>query len=150
MAAEEVAQLLSQAERYVTRQLARLLEEEGCTLCQWRTLRLLADGASHPMSEIAEFALLPAASLTRLIDRMVADDLVSRQTDPRDRRRTLVHLSARGRALQQRLARRIDGQPETVLADTDAVDLAQLGALLGDLVERLRAAPHRPTRAARR
>ncbi len=56
------------------------------------------------MSEIAEFALMPAPSLTRLIDRMVTDGLVYRTVDARDRRRVLVHLTARGRDLQRRSA----------------------------------------------
>jgi DNA-binding MarR family transcriptional regulator len=133
-----LAQLLSQAERGVTRQLGRVLEEEGCTVEQWRTLVLLADGVSHPMSEIAEFALLPAPTLTRLIDRMVADNLAYRKADPRDRRRVLVHITPRGRALQRRLAGRIEDTQAAILAEADADDVAQLAALLTDLVDRLR------------
>jgi DNA-binding MarR family transcriptional regulator len=132
---QELAQLLSQAERGVTRQLARVLEEERCTVEQWRTLVLLMDGVSHPMSEIAEFALLPAASLTRLIDRMVADNLAYRKADPQDRRRVLVHISPRGRALQRRLAAHIE---ESILAEADPNDVAQLAALLTRLADRLR------------
>ena len=47
------------------------------------------------MSEIAEFALVPAPSLTRLVDRMATDGLVHRTVDARDRRRVLVHLTPR-------------------------------------------------------
>jgi len=89
---QQLAQLLSRAERRLTRRLARPLEEEGATVEQWRALVLLADGAGHTMSEIAEFALLPSPSNTRLIDRMVADNLVYRKADMRDRRRVLVHV----------------------------------------------------------
>jgi DNA-binding MarR family transcriptional regulator len=133
-----LAQLLSQTERGVTRQLGKVLEEEHCTVEQWRTLMLLADGVSHPMSEIAEFALLPAPTLTRLIDRMVADNLAYRKADPRDRRRVLVHITSRGRALQRRLAGRIERNQATILADADADDVAKLAALLTDLTHRLR------------
>jgi DNA-binding MarR family transcriptional regulator len=135
---QRLAQLLSQAERGVTRQLRRVLEEEGCTVEQWRTLLLLADGVSHPMSEIAEFALLPAASLTRLIDRMVADNLAYRTADPADRRRVLVHSTPRGRALQRRLAERIERSQAAILAEADPDDVAQLAALLTQLADRLR------------
>jgi DNA-binding MarR family transcriptional regulator len=75
VATQRLAQLLSQAERGVTRQLGRVLDEDGCSVEQWRALVLLADGVSHSMSEVAEFALLPAPTITRLIDRMVADNL---------------------------------------------------------------------------
>jgi DNA-binding MarR family transcriptional regulator len=90
------------------------------------------------MSEIAEFALLPAPSLTRLIDRAVADNRAYRKADPGDRRRVLVHLTARGRALHRRLEQRIKQEQEAILADATSADLEQLAALLTDLVERLR------------
>jgi DNA-binding MarR family transcriptional regulator len=135
---QRLAQLLSQAERGVTRQLGRLLEDESCTVEQWRTLMLLADGLSHPMSEIAEFALVPAPSLTRLIDRMVADNLAYRKADPRDRRRVLVRITPRGRSLQKRLAGRIEGSQSAILAEADPDDVAQLAALLTHLADRLR------------
>jgi DNA-binding MarR family transcriptional regulator len=136
--AQQLAQLLSQAERGVTRQLGRVLEEEGSTVEEWRTLVLLADGTSHPMSEIAEFALLPAPTLTRLIDRMVADNLAYRKPDPRDRRRVLVHITPRGRALHRKLAGRIEESYAKILAEADPADVAHLAALLTELAARLR------------
>lgn len=134
---QELAQLLSQTEHRMTRRLAHVLEAEGCSVAQWRTLMVLADGAGHPMSELADFALLPAPSVTRLIDRMAADNLVHRKADPRDRRRVLVHITARGRALQRRLVRRIEQERETILADS-AAHLDQLAPLLAEVVRRLR------------
>jgi DNA-binding MarR family transcriptional regulator len=135
---QRLAQVLSQAERGVTRQLGLVLEQEGSTVEQWRVLMLLADGASHPMSELAEFALLPPPTLTRLVDRMVADNLAYRKADPRDRRRVLVHITPRGRALQRRLTERIETSQAALLAEADPDDVAQLAALLTDLADRLR------------
>jgi DNA-binding MarR family transcriptional regulator len=137
-AMQRLAQVLSQAEHGVRRRLGRVLEEEGCTVEQWRALVLLADGVSHSMSEVAEFALLPAPTLTRLIDRMVADNLAYRTADPEDRRRVLVHITPRGRALQKRLAGRIERSQAAILAEADPDDVAQLAALLSDLANRLR------------
>jgi DNA-binding MarR family transcriptional regulator len=133
---QRLAQLLSQAERGVIRQLGRVLDDEGCTVAQWRILTHLADGATHSMSEIGEFALLPPPTLTRLIDRMVADNLAYRKADSLDRRRVLVHISRRGRALHDRLARRIESKRDVILAEADASQVAQLGALLTDLAHR--------------
>ena len=135
---QELAQLLSQAERHVTRRLARVLEEERSSVAQWRTLVLLSDGAGHPMSELTNFVLLPAPTMTRLIDAMTADNLVYRKADPRDRRRVVIHISPRGRALHRRLLRRIEQDRETILADSDPAHLDRLATLLTDLVHRLR------------
>jgi DNA-binding MarR family transcriptional regulator len=137
-AMQRLAHLLSQAEYGVTRGLARVLEEGDCSVEQWRALELLADGVGHSMSEVAEFALLPAPTLTRLVDRMVADNLAYRTADPQDRRRVLVHITRRGRALQKRLAGRIESSRAAILAEADPGDVAQLALLLTDLTNRLR------------
>jgi DNA-binding MarR family transcriptional regulator len=137
-AMQRLAQVLSQAEHGVTRRLRRVLDDEGCSVEQWRALVLLADGVSHSMSEVAEFALLPAPTLTRLVDRMVADNLAYRTADPQDRRRVLVHITPRGRALQRRLAGRIESSQAAILAEADPGDVARLAALLADLAARLR------------
>lgn len=137
-ATQQLAQLLSQAEHQVTRQLERVLEPAGTTVEQWRAMALLADGQSHSMSEIAQVALLSPPSLTRLIDRMVADNLAYRTADPQDRRRVLVHVTVRGRRLHEQLARRIERQQDEILAHADTQHVAQLAALLGDLVHRMR------------
>lgn len=133
---QHLAQLLSQAERHVTRRLGRVLEDEECTVERWRTLVLLADGATHSMSEIGEFALLAPPTLTRLIDRIVADNLAYRKVDALDRRRVLVHISRRGRALHDRLAERIERNREVILAEADHEQVAQLTALLRNLARR--------------
>jgi DNA-binding MarR family transcriptional regulator len=126
---EDLAHLLSQAERLVTGRLSAALEAQGLTLAQWRVLSLLADGTGHPMTEAAEFAMLPAPSLTKVVDRMVSSNLVYRRPDLRDRRRVLIYSTARGRRLHQRLARDL-GPAERVLGDIadegDAVELTRL------------------------
>ncbi|MBV9195869.1 MAG: MarR family transcriptional regulator [Solirubrobacterales bacterium] len=129
----ELARLVSWVERRLTEQLACVLAQEGVTVEQWRTLALLADGAGHTMSEIAEFAVVPAASLTRLIDRMAADNLLYRRPDVLDRRRVRVRISRRGHAVHRKLAKRL----ECEVATADPDDLAGLLATLTRLIERL-------------
>ena len=133
---DDLAHLLSQAERLVSGRLSAALEAQGLTLAQWRVLSLLADGAGHPMSEAAEFAMLPAPSLTKVVDRMVSSNLVYRRPDLRDRRRVLIYSTARGRRLHQRLARDL-GPVERVLGDiADEGDAAELTRLLLRILDR--------------
>ena len=131
-----VARLLSQAERVLTRRLAAVLEQESVNVEQWRTLTLLADGRSRAMSEIAEFTLVPAPSLTRLVDRMVVDNLLYRSADPRDRRRVLVRISPRGRRMHERLRGRT--AHDEALATLAVEHGAELTDLLGTLIAHLR------------
>ena len=126
-----LAHLLSHAERRLGLRMAAVLAEEDCTVEQWRVLSIIADGKGHPMTEIADQALMPAPSLTKLVDRMVADNLVHRRPDRADRRRVLLHLTARGRTLHQRAAHRLLAD-QTRLLDVigDHGDLVRLLARL--------------------
>jgi DNA-binding MarR family transcriptional regulator len=100
----DLAHLLSRAERLLSGRMSALLENEHCTLEEWRVLKILADGQGHIMTEIADFALLPAPTLTKLMDRMVSEGLVYRRADHQDRRRVLAYWAERGRALYERAA----------------------------------------------
>ncbi len=93
---------LSRAERLLAGRMSALLDGENCTLEEWRVLKILSDGQGHIMTEIADFAMLPAPTLTKLMDRMVSQSLVYRRADERDRRRVLAYLADRGRALYER------------------------------------------------
>ena len=133
---EDLAHLLSQAERRVTERLSAALEAEGLTLAQWRVLTLLSDGTGHPMAEAAEFAMLPAPTLTKVIDRMVSLNLVYRRPDLRDRRRVLIYSSARGRRLHQRLVRDLAPAVRVLGNPGDDQDAAELARLLLRILER--------------
>ena len=130
-----LAQVLSQAERSVVRRLTALAEAHGSTIEQWRVLVLLADGKGHPMKEIADFVLVPSPTLTRIIDRMIADNLVYRRVDPADRRRVLIFCSARGRRLHAKLRREIERYESALAAADSSLDLQRLTSLLAQLIE---------------
>ncbi|MDX6311745.1 MAG: hypothetical protein QOF84_2091 [Streptomyces sp.] len=128
---QDLAHLLSHAQRRLVQRLAVVLAEEDCSVEQWRVLSIAADGKGHQMSEIAEYALLPAPTLTKLVDRMITDNLVYRRPDPADRRRVLLYLSPRGRILHQRAAHRVQAEHTRLLdAIGDHGELARALPLL--------------------
>jgi DNA-binding MarR family transcriptional regulator len=127
---------ISDAERRLTRRLAHVLAHHDCTVERWRALNALAHGESHRMSELAEFTQLPPASLTRLVDGLVADNLVHRKPDPRDRRGVLVHITERGQALTAALSERIAA--ERLLGDVDEREAAALLDALASVLAALR------------
>ena len=127
---------ISDAERRLTRRLALVLAHHDCTVERWRALNLLAHGESHRMSELAEFTQLPPASLTRLVDGLVADNLVHRKPDPRDRRGVLVHITERGLALKQRALRAHRGRA-SMLGDVDEREAAALLDALSSVLARV-------------
>ena len=79
-------------------------------------LAVLAAGGGHIMSELAQLAVVPPATATRIVDHLVTNGLVYRRADPSDRRRVVVHLSARGaRTIEPALA--AEAQVERAVAD---------------------------------
>lgn len=133
---QQLAHTLSRTEQSVTRRLARLLEDDGCSIEQWRALLLLSDGSGHSMSELANRMLLPPATLTRLIDRMVALNLAYRKADTVDRRRVLVYATARGTTLHRKVSRRIKRTQDEVLDALPEAELVELIDVLTGLMDR--------------
>ncbi|MGV9255220.1 MarR family winged helix-turn-helix transcriptional regulator [Streptomyces sp. NPDC003697] len=96
-------EVLTLAQRRLVQQLAAALDEEHCTVDQWRVMRALADGEGCLMGELSQRLLIPQASLTRLVDALADDGWVYRRQSDSDRRRISVHLSRRGRTRLARL-----------------------------------------------
>ncbi len=85
------------------------------------------------MREIATLAMLPAPTLTKVVDRMVAANLVHRRSDPYDRRRVLVLLTPRGRAIRSRLDQVLQRHQSNLEAVLGRSGLEQLTDLLSRL-----------------
>ena len=134
---QDLPAVLSQVEHLVSRRLDAALGPNGPSLDQWRVLTLLADGDGHPMTEIAAHAMVPAPTLTKIVDRLVDRALVYRRVDDADRRRVLVFLSEHGRHEHARLAPAVAAVGEN-LAAALGPDAVLLTELLTGLLERLR------------
>jgi DNA-binding MarR family transcriptional regulator len=95
--------MLARTDHHLTTRCDKALHKKRSSLQEWQVLSMLSDNAGHSMSEIARFVLMPAPSLTKLVNQMASRQLVYRRADPSDRRRVLIFLSARGRAAHRRL-----------------------------------------------
>lgn len=117
--------------------VARALEGTGYRLDQWRVLDIVARERGIAMSALAEAVPMPAPSLTRLVDHLVEGALLYRADDPSDRRRVLVHVSARGEQVHRRLAERVAAADAEALAALPPSDVARLRGLLQRLSDAL-------------
>lgn len=127
------AAALGRAAHRVERRIDELVRPpHGPGLDAWRVLDLLADGDGHPMSEIAGHAMVPAPTLTKIVDRLVERGLVYRRPDEIDRRRVLVLIAARGRELHDGLAPRVAAVEQDV-RDALGADAARVLAALARL-----------------
>lgn len=133
--------LITAVERQLTGALAADLEREGVTVEQWRVLDGLSQREGRAMSDIAVRAMLPAPTLTKIVDRLVAGNLVHRRSDPYDRRRVLVLLTSRGRALRTRLDQVVQRHHAALEEVLGASGLEQLTDLLGRVQAAVNAGP---------
>lgn len=132
---EHLTYLLAQANREINRQLEVRLSQESVPVEQWRILKVLSDGNGHSMGELADAVLLNHPTLTKTIDRMVSDNLVYRVQDPKDRRKVLMFISDRGKALCKRLNSLAVSQEEHILESYGDKSTHELKRLLESLID---------------
>ncbi len=82
-----------------------LLEEMGLTYPQYLAMLVLWENDGVTVSELGERLYLDSGTLTPLLKRLEAADLVTRLRDVQDERRVLIRLTAAGRRLKTRAAR---------------------------------------------
>ncbi|TNC24419.1 MarR family winged helix-turn-helix transcriptional regulator [Amycolatopsis alkalitolerans] len=123
----DLAHLLSRLERQVVERQRAALAAENCGVEEWRVIDFLA-GGGHVMNEVAEHAGITSPLLTKLVDRLVANNIVYRRIGLEDRRKVRIFLTTRGKALHRRLAAIVEASQAELLADRD-----RIGGLLEDL-----------------
>jgi DNA-binding MarR family transcriptional regulator len=121
----------------ILRELEReLVAEAGMPLAWYDVLLQLAEALQRRlrMAELADRVLLSRSGLTRLVDRLQAEGLVSREPSPADARGTFTVLTDAGLArLRHAAPTHLTGIQQHWLAHFDDDELRQLGQLLGRL-----------------
>ena len=112
--------LLLDAARAVEARAEGALGEMGLSLAKLGALRHLVL-ASEPLtlSQLAERHCCGKSNVTQLVDRLEADGLVARESDPDDRRTVRATVTASGRAAYERAS--------AILAEHERAIDAQLG-----------------------
>lgn len=121
----------------------------GIGVSEWRVLAALTRRDGIAMSELADRVLFKQPTLTKAVDRMERAGLVERRTSERDRRRTIVRVTERGRTLAAPLIVRARESEAAMLAELGTAALGDLADRLRTLIERLSPKPGR-NRATRR
>jgi DNA-binding MarR family transcriptional regulator len=106
-----------------------LLDRLGLTYPQYLVMLVLWERDDVPVKEIGERLHLDSGTLTPLLKRLEAADLIKRTRSTEDERQVLIALTAKGRALQEK-ARTV---PQSILA-ASACSVGELSALKNDLV----------------
>ena len=115
-----------------------LLDRLGLTYPQYLVMLVLWERDDVPVKDIGERLFLDSGTLTPLLKRLEAADLVRRSRSTEDERQVLIALTLRGQALKEK-ARAV---PQGILA-ASACSIAELSAMKKELItlrDRLNAA----------
>lgn len=113
--AHEIAKRFTFLRRVTVGELNRCLAPLGATVPQYQVLIRLAMEGAVSQQELTTDAGLDAAGVSRLVARMAEEKLVSIKVDARDRRRRLVRLTNKGKALIEALAPVVDAAARNMI-----------------------------------
>ena len=118
----------------------RDLAEQGITTQQAALMLVARLHGGHAVRRMADPLGTDTAGLTRLVDRLEAKGLVTRQSSPNDRRAVLLELTPAGDALVPDLIAAFKRAHERLLEGIDESEIEQLRATMRRLRENIRAA----------
>jgi DNA-binding MarR family transcriptional regulator len=130
----EIAVRFGYLRRVVLSEITRQLAPLGVTPPMYHVLFRLAHEGEQPQQDLVLDSGLDAPGVSRLIAKMAAEKLVTTKVDPRDRRRRLVRVTAKGRRLEEALAPVVDGAVRNVVTGLTTEEEGQLLALLDKAV----------------
>ncbi len=90
--------MIKQVELITRSRLDALLRGSGVTALQYTALSVLERTPSMSSADLARASFVRAQSTADLINALERRELIERRVDPENRRRLLIHLTARGRA----------------------------------------------------
>lgn len=104
----------------------------GLSLAKFRTLSQLVEAKEPvPLGSLADRCACVRSNMTQLVDRLEADGLVERVSDPTDRRSVRAALTVQGRARHAEGAEILEQAEREVFARLGDADRASLARLVG-------------------
>ncbi|HET6206597.1 MAG TPA: MarR family transcriptional regulator [Terracidiphilus sp.] len=120
---------------HVSHAFARKLLLSGVTVAEWVVMREMFDAEATSPGVVAERIGMTRGGVSKLVDRLVGKELVTRQDRSDDRRFQSIALTAAGRRLLPRLATLADQNDEEFFHPLSARERAALVAAMKKLVE---------------
>ncbi|WP_353778231.1 MarR family transcriptional regulator [Winogradskyella sp. 3972H.M.0a.05] len=117
---------------WLKEQQIRLFKEYDLSAEQYNVLRILRGQKGNPanLSTIQERMLNKMSNTTRLIDKLLSKDLVSRHTCPSNRRKIEIYITAKGLDLLKTLDPVTDNANKQITKNLSEAELTQLSNLL--------------------
>lgn len=136
---------LSRASSLVEHDISEYFVAQGMEPWEFDVLATLRrSGAPYTLTpkRLVARTMVGSAAMTNRVDRLVAKQLVTRETDPNNRRSVLITLTATGHELVERVVDGHVANAARLVADLEPVERMELNRLLrkllislGDMVE---------------
>jgi DNA-binding MarR family transcriptional regulator len=118
-----VGYVLRHTHKAMSRRFAAELAEIGIALKQYYYLRALFETNGISQVELSERVGVDQSTVVTVIDTLVRQKVVERRKDPTDRRKALIFLTAKGRALRQPVRAAIDAAQAAAGRGINAADM---------------------------
>ena len=106
------------ASRLLTQAYHPLLSEQGLTYPQYLVLLVLWEKDAQPVNDIAKRLYLETNTVTPLLQRMEKEGILTRKKGKEDARQMIVHLTPKGKRLQESLCDVPATMGKTVLCES--------------------------------
>ncbi|MDD9739783.1 MAG: homoprotocatechuate degradation operon regulator HpaR [Marinovum algicola] len=110
------------------------LQVTGLTEQQWRLLRVLEEFGPQDATKLAERASLLMPSQTRIVQNLSEKGYVTRRTNPEDRRRQVVSITAAGHQVLVKNAPKAREISDEVAAALGEEKVKMLVSILDDII----------------
>jgi DNA-binding MarR family transcriptional regulator len=126
----------------VTRAVARAYTRRfQMSAPEWRTLAVLGRYGAMSAQEVGERTAMDKVRVSRAVTRLAGRRRVTRRTDPKDRRRAILDLTAEGREIYAQIVPLALAVEAELVADLSAAERAALEAAIRKLEARARPTP---------
>ncbi len=105
----------------------------GLSISEWRVMAVLGRFPGLSAAEVAERTAMDKVAVSRAVSRLIGSGRVRRETDPGDRRRSVLDLTAEGRRIYLRITPVLLRYERELLATLPAPERRQLVELLKKL-----------------
>ncbi|WP_038488355.1 MarR family winged helix-turn-helix transcriptional regulator [Collimonas arenae] len=131
---ESIGYLLARSRAMLVKSSDESLAKYGITHAQGAILLMLSTGKYSTAADLARETYTDAASTKRMIDRLVARELITREPCAHDRRLMKLHLTADGVELSKEMPKAFCGVLNKHFSDFSAEEIGFLKSMLRRLL----------------
>ena len=133
---QHIGYWINRVRMHIHQAFEQRLEPYGITVAQWCILITLYDRKATSIGELSNYIEVDKASISRVVDRLMIQDLVS-HLEGKDRRSGHVQLTAKGNQLLPQLIREAAKNDQFFFGDLTTEESEQLQFLLSKILKKI-------------